>query len=1419
MSTTPNEAKRARKTGNADVNNPTTVFGSNENINTHSSGNGKWKRRLHSLRRSLTRKRVPDYKEYGKAERQNIPEGEESSVAGQEFKDTAVDIRFDNGRQSAFPNDLAHNDERKSPVSSGKCSSNDVSPSNHPIASDNKTSVKKRKGFGRRTKGGTVRGNKNNPKQQDLPNDENETVLNHSPSERDTAKRRRKRLSGRKSVKSMFIFPNWFKTFGRSSGAENVKLDTRGLSVSTGNFNEHERNFKLLTDVRLLRDPGYVSSSADSLDRNDDLYEDKYNSLRRSRASLIDIKWHKHGQSEGNVAASPEAVASRTRSPLIQTTGRGTSSPNVAEFPQGKEVSSCINNNNCDNDTGAPKRGTSKARRNRANLRNRNSVSECVSRESCAQKISLESNCENCKPEQRDVEKNGSSGLKAKSLLTLTLPDVGDVYLTADEDTNCKENTPKLCGDLEYKLETSFEKSTNNVSVVNTLQENEIKNSPAKEKCVCAASTLPVTVLTDDGGNTEHLVKSEKHDLLTQQQSEGTNDNISPASSSPVLVLDPTPTGVKIGGDIQSAKDNRNGCQHLTDLDRCHGQPDVIAAVNLQMNSSKLSLGHLDEYQEHSSPLVKSRNYKSLTRLHSPDTCHDVVFMRPPKKPAPKPPFLMKHRSQSLTTLAGKSPGLSEQLALNETSSVHKLNDSCEQNLCELLSQSKGKSQSSEGVYVGILGDQGVILRKKRVLPKRVFSMPVELLENVMEVDGAESSILGMNDGSVSEINMCMSSFQSSGSDDYLSCNSKSPSPVITGLCNIEKECCMRSLSISSIEVQDLSTQKKVHSQSVPCLVLNKESIGVKSTRDNLGQDSTLVNVELSSPNCFMEDCKGCSKSTTAQSMVSLNHCDLFEEDTDTSGKVTGKPLMYAEALWDHVTMNEEELCFTAGQAIAVYDIDEPEWWFGLVDDHIGWFPASFVRIPVSGDLWNKYQNWSVGKKVTDVNGMNQICGSNSSTVCLSKEEVRTKILEEIVHTEKDYVENLKDIVEGYLKQARRRRDMFSDDLLEIIFSNIESIYQFHLDFLRCIQDQCKEKQLGKIGEAFVNHSTKFSLYSEYCNNHPRASFELKNLLRQDKYRYFFEACRLLQEMIRISLDGFLLTPVQKICKYPLQLQELLKYTDEEHEDYENVKNALEVMREVASNINEKKRKVENIKKIAEWQLGIEQWEGEDVLLKSSQLVHSGEVTKISKGRAQQVTLFLFDHQIVYCRKDLIKKRSLEYKGRIVLENYKFENLEDDEVSQNGMSVKNAWRLSDKQNNTSCLFQAKTLEQRDRWVRYFLQERKIVYESTTGNSIPLEERRTTMDAARNVLKNRREIAAKGEQTYGKFNTVGRALGQLHYGSDSQRRRIELPPPVSSAMLFQRNEARSSFGLLRGSGVFRKRRPKVKLENKTIDAAE
>lgn len=99
--------------------------------------------------------------------------------------------------------------------------------------------------------------------------------------------------------------------------------------------------------------------------------------------------------------------------------------------------------------------------------------------------------------------------------------------------------------------------------------------------------------------------------------------------------------------------------------------------------------------------------------------------------------------------------------------------------------------------------------------------------------------------------------------------------------------------------------------------------------------------------------------------------------------------------------------------------------------------------------------------------------------------------------------------------------------------------------------DWCFQRSRGRSSRADAApcppQQEGFAIYSEYCNNHPGACAELAGLMRQRRYRHFFEACRLLQQMIDIALDGFLLTPVQKICKYPLQLAELLKYTAPEH--------------------------------------------------------------------------------------------------------------------------------------------------------------------------------------------------------------------------------------------------------------------------------
>nr|XP_029500993.1 rho guanine nucleotide exchange factor 4-like isoform X2 [Oncorhynchus nerka] len=415
---------------------------------------------------------------------------------------------------------------------------------------------------------------------------------------------------------------------------------------------------------------------------------------------------------------------------------------------------------------------------------------------------------------------------------------------------------------------------------------------------------------------------------------------------------------------------------------------------------------------------------------------------------------------------------------------------------------------------------------------------------------------------------------------------------------------------------------ESLHSTTVPDGGGEKTSLGLS---DDLGSDEDLFEDFRSSRHHFGHPGGG-GEQLAINELISDGSC------------------VYAEALWDHVTMDDQELGFKAGDVIEVVDATNKEWWWGRILDSEGWFPASFVRLRVNQDEpMEEYlaQLEKPGAGENDQPGVGLFLGPGLPC----KEQMRTNVINEIMITERDYIKHLKDICEGYIKQCRKRIDMFTEEQLLCIFGNIEDIYRFQKKFLKGLEKRFNKEQphLSEIGSCFLEHQTDFQIYSEYCNNHPNACVQLSRRMKTNKYVFFFEACRLLQKMIDISLDGFLLTPVQKICKYPLQLAELLKYTNPQHRDYRDVEAALNAMKNVARLINERKRRLENIDKIAQWQRSIEDWEGEDILSKSSDLIFSGELTKISQpqARSQQRMFFLFDHQMVYCKKDLLRRDML----------------------------------------------------------------------------------------------------------------------------------------------------------------------------------
>lgn len=78
------------------------------------------------------------------------------------------------------------------------------------------------------------------------------------------------------------------------------------------------------------------------------------------------------------------------------------------------------------------------------------------------------------------------------------------------------------------------------------------------------------------------------------------------------------------------------------------------------------------------------------------------------------------------------------------------------------------------------------------------------------------------------------------------------------------------------------------------------------------------------------------------------------------------------------------------------------------------------------------------------------------------------------------------------------------------------------------------------------------------------------------------------------------------------------------------------MMRQICSEINEARRRVEKLEAIADWQGTVEGWEGSNVVDTCNELIREGPLIKISAGNTQERMFFLFDNLLVYCKKSLL---------------------------------------------------------------------------------------------------------------------------------------------------------------------------------------
>lgn len=379
----------------------------------------------------------------------------------------------------------------------------------------------------------------------------------------------------------------------------------------------------------------------------------------------------------------------------------------------------------------------------------------------------------------------------------------------------------------------------------------------------------------------------------------------------------------------------------------------------------------------------------------------------------------------------------------------------------------------------------------------------------------------------------------------------------------------------------------------------------------------------------------------------------------------------------------------------------------------------------------------------------------------MSSDQVRANIVLEIINTERVFVKNLQDVIDGFLKHCRNRVDMFDETRISTIFGNIEELYSFQAAFCRELEQAVDWTHLSfsQIGKCFLNNEKGFRVYSEFCTNHPLAISELQDLATDHRYIVFFEGCRLLQQMIDMPLDAFLLTPIQKICKYPLQLGELLKYTRPEHSDYEPVSSAFHCMTRVAQMVNERKRRVESLEQLITLQESFENWEGPDLLDSCSMMLHSGEVTRVtSSSWSKDITLLLFDRLLVLCKKDngILKKGTFIFKSRIEVDDVESLVALEDNLKDAHFNVitKNAFKFFYKRKQKWYFFQAKSAKEKDKWIQSFADERqRILDDELQGFKVTEKDKRGALIHHQNHLKPKKPRARRPHSKAKKPDTV------------------------------------------------------------------
>ncbi|XP_070843742.1 proto-oncogene vav-like isoform X1 [Chaetodon trifascialis] len=255
--------------------------------------------------------------------------------------------------------------------------------------------------------------------------------------------------------------------------------------------------------------------------------------------------------------------------------------------------------------------------------------------------------------------------------------------------------------------------------------------------------------------------------------------------------------------------------------------------------------------------------------------------------------------------------------------------------------------------------------------------------------------------------------------------------------------------------------------------------------------------------------------------------------------------------------------------------------------------------------------------------------------------------LQEIRQTEEKYSDTLESILQHFMKPLEK---FLQAQDIESIFINIEDLANTHRSLLEEVRTSILHCGAKNLYQVFLSYKERLLLYGRYCSQVETATKHLDKLssTRED-IKMKLEECSNRANSGRFSLRDLLMVPMQRVLKYHLLLQELVKHTTDPA-DKENLRTALDAMRDLAQSVNEVKRDNEIIRQITTFQLSIENMIQSLALYGRPKIDGELKICSPEKRSKQDRYAFLFDKAMFVCKKK--SGETFELKELIELQNY-----------------------------------------------------------------------------------------------------------------------------------------------------------------------